>query len=115
MYTLEDLKKAESDLQDWQRRSDNYDGNNPNKYDSSLKQAKAMVRMIKDQLKADGLLSMSESEQLSARLDAAFPYASSKEIVEFEGKKYQRMFYPLQKSRSGKTVTEWGKSWSLVK
>ena len=97
MYTLEDLKKAESDLQDWQRRSDNYDGNNPNKYDSSLKQARAMVRMIKDQLKADGLLSMSESEQLSARLDAAFPYASSKEIVEFEGKKYQRMFYPLQK------------------
>ena len=35
--------------------------------------------------------------------------------LEFEGKKYQRMFYPLQKSRSGKTVTEWGKSWSLVK
>lgn len=61
-----------------------------------------MVRMIKDQLKADGLLSMSESEQLSARLDAAFPYASSKEIVEFEGKSIKECSIRCKRAEAGK-------------
>lgn len=56
-----------------------------------------------------------EHKMLEARLDAEFPNARSKEIVEFEDKKYRRCFTPGKKSNSGKTVTEWIKSWVEVK
>jgi hypothetical protein len=39
------------------------------------------------------------------------PMLGSTEIVEFEGRRYQRRFYPLERSRSRKTVTEWGREW----
>jgi len=44
----------------------------------------------------------------------AFPEARSKEIVEYQGKYYQRRYVPLEKSRSRQTVTDWGKDWVEV-
>lgn len=32
MYTAEDLNKAQEELELWEKRWDNYSGNNPNKY-----------------------------------------------------------------------------------
>jgi hypothetical protein len=61
-----------------------------------------------------GLLERSYKEKLERELNRIFPNAQSKEIVEHNGKKYRRRYWPLEKSRSGKTVKEWDKSWVMV-
>jgi hypothetical protein len=43
-----------------------------------------------------------------------FPDAKSKQVVDFRGKRYRRTFFPLEMSRSGKTVIEWGKGWEQI-
>ncbi len=114
MYTSEDLEKANAELALWEKRWDNYSGNNPNKYQSDIRLCRGRVRMISDYLKRSGELEMSLQEKLNAELDRAFPNAQSKEIVEYQGEKYQRRFYPLEKSRSRKSVTVWGKEWAKI-
>jgi hypothetical protein len=61
-----------------------------------------------------GLLERSYKEKLERELNRIFPNAQSKEIVEHNGKKYRRRYWPLEKNRSGKTVKEWDKSWVMV-
>lgn len=114
MYTLEDYEKAKSARAEWNDRWNNYMGNNPDKYQSDLKAAAKKVREIEQYLKDAGLLPLSEKEKVERDLDRAFPNAQSKEIVVHNGMKYQRRFLPLDKSRSGKTVKEWAKSWEPV-
>ena len=114
MYTIEDLERARAELKSWSDRFANYSGNNPNKYQADIKAARQKVRMIEDDLKARGVLPLTEQEQLEKELDEAFPNAQSRQIVEYRGKRYQRKFFPLEKSRSGKTVTAWGKKWVEV-
>ena len=55
-----------------------------------------------------------ESDSLNGILDERFPWAKSKQVIEYDGKKYQRRFSPLARSRSGKSVVEWGREWRLV-
>lgn len=114
MYTLDEYKDAMSEFSQWSNRWDNYSGNNPDKYQSNLRTAREKVRRIESYLKNTGLLPLTEQEALERQLDVAFPNAKSKEIVEFEGKKYIRCFFPLEKSRSRITVTAWGKAWEEV-
>ncbi len=114
MYTLDDLKKAQDTLTTWSERWENYSGNNPNKYQSDLKTARAKVRHITDYLKNNGTIPKSEQELLNDELDSHFPNAQSKEIVEYKGKKYKKVFFPEEKSRSGKTVQEWGQRWNAI-
>lgn len=106
MYTLDDYEKAKAELQGWLQRWENYSGNNSNKYQADIKAARAKVRLIEHVLKEKGVLSLTERE-----LDKAFPNAQSREVVEYKGRRYRRHFIPLEKSRSRKTVTEWGRSW----
>jgi hypothetical protein len=73
--------------------------------------AHVKLREIEQYLKSSGLLVMNDNEKLEAELDDQFPKATRKQIVEYKGKSYQRIFSPLEKSRSRKTVTEWGKTW----
>lgn len=115
MPTKEDLEHARKDLQEWQDRFDRYSGNNPDKYQTDIRAARRRVREIEDALKASGELPLSDAERLSAALDKAFPDAKSRDIVEYQGRKFQRRFYPLEKSRSRKTVTEWGREWVELK
>lgn len=114
MYTIEDFNKANEELKLWQKRWDNYSGNNPNKYQADIRSARSKVRTISEYLKKSGVIEMSLSEKLNLELDRAFPNAQSKEVVEYKGEKYQRRFYPLEKSRSRKTVTVWGKEWDKI-
>jgi hypothetical protein len=72
-------------------------------------------REIERYLKDLGVLELTDKEKLEKELDRAFPDAQSKEVVEYNGKKYMRRFFPIEKSRSRKTVKEWGKSWEPVK
>jgi hypothetical protein len=114
MYTLEDLEKARQKLASIQEHWANYTGNNPDKYDSDLKAARREIRIIESYLKSTGALPLTEQEQLDKLLDSLHPNAQSREIVEHEGKRYQKRFYPIEKSRSRKTVTEWGSHWELL-
>jgi hypothetical protein len=115
MYTLDDYEKAKSELKRWSDAWDNYSGNNPNKYQADIKAASRLVRDIEAYLKAQGLLERTEREKLEKEIDAAFPNAKNKEIVSFRGRRYVRRYFPLERSRSGKTVNEWGRSWEEVR
>jgi hypothetical protein len=110
-YTLEDLEQAKASLAAWNRRFDDYTGNNPGKYESDLQSARALVSEIEAALKADGTIPLSEREKLENTLDLLFPNARSKEIVEHEGQRYERRFTPLERSRSRKTVAVWDRYW----
>lgn len=114
MATVEDLEEARRELTRWNERFDNYSGNNPNKYQADIRAARQRVRDLEADLKAAGALPRSDQEQLEAELDRAFPAAKSKEVVEYEGQKYMRRFWPLERSSSGRTVTQWGKGWELL-
>lgn len=114
MVTLEDLEAARQELAIWSDRFDNYSGNNPDKFQSDIKAARRKVRDLEDALKATGAIRLTEHEILEAELDRLFPGAKSKAIVSHEGRKYQRRFWPLEKSNSRKTVKEWGKGWQDV-
>ncbi len=111
MYTLNDYEAAKEELAGYEKAWEEYMGNNPDKYRSQIQQARSKVRHIEEELKTAGLLPMSEEEAFNKKLDTAFPDTQHKEVVEFEGCFYQRVYYPLAKSRSGKTVAEWGKDW----
>ena len=110
-YTPEDLQKAREALRVREDRIDRTTGHTPNKYQSDIKSARRHVRVIEDALKANGTIPLSEKEKLEKELDVAFPEARSKQVVEYDGRRFQRRFWPIEKSRSGKTVTEWGRGW----
>jgi hypothetical protein len=113
LYTLDDLEKARDNLKIWSKRWEDYSGNNPNKFQADIKAARREVRSIESSLKTSGVIELSEHEKLEQKLDIVFPNAHSKDVVEFEGKKYIRRFFPLEHSRSRKTVTQWGKEWEI--
>ncbi|OED52279.1 hypothetical protein BEI46_18390 [Aliivibrio fischeri] len=115
MYTLNDLKEAEDNLALWEKRWENYDGNNPNKYQSDLRNGRESVRAIRESLKNQGVLPKSDKELLENELDIAFPEAQSNDIVVYKGNKFKRKFWPLEKSRSRKSVVSWGRGWEEVK
>lgn len=114
-YTLEDLEKAREGLESWQERFANDSSNNPNKYQSQIKDAITRVRLIEGALKTSGLLEKTEQEKLTEELDELYPDAKSRKIVTYQGKRYQIRYFPLDQSRSGKTVREWGHDWRLLK
>jgi hypothetical protein len=113
-YTLDDLEKAKAEVERISNWIANSNSNNPDAGQADLRAAMRELRHITASLKATGILPLTEAEKFNAELDKLFPNAKSKEIVEYQGKKYQRRFYPADKSRSGKTVFEWDKWWEEV-
>ena len=113
MYTMRDLDEARAAHAGIEERWANYTGNNPDKYEADRKTARRRVRAIERALKDNGTLPLTEQEALARKIDAMFPNAESKQVVEYQGKRYQRRFFPLEKSSSGE-VTEWGNEWVEV-
>lgn len=113
-YTLEDFEKAKVELRSWVDRFDRYSGNNPNKYQSDIKAARRHVRVVEETLKATGLVQLSDTDFIEKKFDVAFPNAAGKQLVEFKGRRFQRRFWPIEKSRSRKSVREWGKGWTEI-
>jgi len=70
--------------------------------------------MIERELKNAGIIEMTDQEKLNIELDKLYPNARSTTIVEHNGQKYQIRYFPLEKSRSRKTVKEWGHEWVQV-
>ena len=59
------------------------------------------------QCKIEGLIPYTEQELLTKKLNAAFPNAKSKQIVELDGVKYKNTYTLREISNSGKTVKSW--------
>lgn len=113
IYTLEDLKVAREDLDKILKTDENYSGNNPNKYRSSINSARLKVSTIEDYLKSDGQIPYAEQEILNQELNSLYPDARSKMIVDYKGIKYQATYTPAMKSRSG-NVQLWDLDWVKV-
>lgn len=108
-YTAEDLEKAEKDLE--RANEIGMSGNNPNAGRAIQKAARSRLRTVKEVLKQSGQVEKTPEEKLTEELDNLYPNAKSKTVVEHRGKKYQVRYFPLESSRTGKTVFEWGHSW----
>ena len=111
---IEEHEAAKVRLAALQERWANYSGNNPDKYRSELREAQEHLAAIEAELKRLGFLSMTDAERLDTALDRAFPNALSKQIVTFEGARYQRRFYPATRSNSGKSVRSWDATWKIL-
>jgi hypothetical protein len=113
-YTLDDLNAAtealEAALAKWER----YSGNNPDKFRTEIDNARVRVHEISLALKASGVVARTEDEERDHQLDLAFPSARSKQVVLWNGRKYERVFTPVATSSSGKTVLAWAKAWRQV-
>jgi hypothetical protein len=72
-YTLEGLEKARAELKRLEAAWENYSGNNPNKYQSQIKSARRLVRIIESTLKANGTLPLTEHEQLEGNWTNSTP------------------------------------------
>jgi hypothetical protein len=92
----------------------NSSSNNPESNRSRINTLKAEIDNLAKDLKLSGELPMNNEEKISFQLDALYPDAKSKTIVEYEGKKYKIRYYAAQESRSGKTVQRWSHKWELV-
>lgn len=114
MYSLESLAAAEAELKRWDDAYANDSSNNPNKHEAQRRDARRMVRVISAELKRLGLIEKSEKESLTEELDLLYPGAKSKTTVVHNGVRYQIRYFPVEKSCSRKTVTEWGHEWAPV-
>lgn len=109
-----ELAEARRQLARFEQRWEDYTGNNPNKYRGDLNLWRGEVDRLERALKKDGVLPVTDEEKLEFELDRRFPGARSREVVEFDGKKYRRRFSPAEFSRTRKSVTRWHKWWEPV-
>jgi len=110
-FSINDLVDAEAELKRWDDAYANDSSNNPNKYEAQRRDARRAVRRISENLKNQGLIEKSKNERLTEELDHLYPNAQSKKKVNYNGVVYQIRYFPLEKSRSRKTVKEWGHEW----
>lgn len=113
-YTLDDYAAATAELEALNTKWEDYSGNNPNKYRADIEAARAKLNSIEIELKESGLVLRTATEERDALLDAAFPNAKSREVVEWQGKKYMCRFSPVSTSLSGKSVNAWHKYWKEI-
>ncbi|WP_454762332.1 hypothetical protein [Caulobacter segnis] len=111
--TLKELEEATADLALQLERQDRYDGNNPNKIVTAVREARERVTRLTVALKHAGLLERTTHEQLEARLDAAHPAARHRDIVTFERERYQRFVEPATWTLSG-GVSTFSRGWRLL-
>ncbi|HGW4196990.1 TPA: hypothetical protein ACNH0M_001036 [Morganella morganii] len=114
MSVFKQLKLAQERLERIEKKWSDYSGNNPSKYSAELKSARRDVREQIKKAKLEGLIELTESEKTERELNKLYPNAKSKKTVEYKQRKYIKKYYPLEKSRSGKTVTEWGSEWCVI-
>jgi hypothetical protein len=110
-YTLDDLNAATTALDAILSKWDRYSGNNPDKFSAKIADVKVRVHEITVALKASGVVARTEDEERDHQLDLAFPSARSKQIVLWNGNRYERVFTPVATSLSGTSVKAWAKTW----
>lgn len=111
--TLEDLEDAKTELARWEEHWANYSGNNPDKFQTDIRNARERVEQLTAALKAGGVLAYSDQELRDQALDRLAPDARKDDVVTFQGERYRRRFTPASKSRSGK-VLKWRGYWERI-
>jgi len=114
MYTLKDLEEAKAELQVLSNRWENYNGNNPNKYQSQIQAARRKVDEIQEFLSLAELNSGLRSPTIDEALRRLYPNATNRSEVMYEGKRYRIRYAPAEKSRSRKTVVRWISWWEEI-
>lgn len=102
-----DLDFAREELR---RKTDQFQNDDGTTSDLDIRLASKKVKMIEDDLKRTIVLGI-DKETLHAELDRLFPDAKSKEIVEHDGRRYQRRFYPLTRSIPAVRYSKWEGTW----
>lgn len=110
-YTEEDFEEAKRDLE--RANEIGMSGNNPNAGRARQQAARARLRTVEQALKQSDKVEKAPEERLTEELDELYPNARSKTVVEYQGKKYQVRYFPLESSRTGKIVFEWGHQWVI--
>jgi hypothetical protein len=134
-YTLADLEAAERELEQAKRElaeGDSGRHSNPGRtrrwnaeHGELVSAAYSKVATIRESLIAQGLLGPDPERELAKErrllrdelehaLDLRFPNAKSRQVVEYNGKRYRRRFAPARVSRSG-NVIGWDRYWEPVK
>ena len=117
---IEDVPNKSAERQDYEtllelrNRLLDAHSNNPDANRGRINELNSQIRYLEKALKKKGELPMEEEEGVTFELDELFPNAKSGTIVNHKGKKYQIKYFPLQQSRTGKTVQEWGHTWKLI-
>ncbi len=112
MYSLKDLEIAQQNFDYWADLwSKEYLENKPNRYDIEAKMASEHLREVEEYLKLHGTIPFTDDELAQEPLNELYPLAKSREIVIYNGTRYQKRFYPKKRSISGKTVKEWSSTW----
>lgn len=75
-------------------------------------QAESKLAEVIAYLRSNGTMPKTRHELLEEKLDLFFPDAASREMVEYQGERYQRRFKPLKRGKGG-GVVEWERYWLL--
>lgn len=112
MYSLDDLAIAQQKFDYWADLwSKEYLENKPNIYDAEAKKASEHLREVEEYLKLNGIIPFTDDKLAQNPLNELYPSAKSREIVTYNGTRYQKRFFPKKRSESGKTVKEWYSTW----
>lgn len=112
MYTLDDLTTAKAEFDRLEQLwCDAFRHKQSNPYDGQARAASMRLREIEDDLKKRGIIPFSQHELLVESLNQLFPKAQSREVVVYQGKRYRKKFWPLELSKTGKTVKKWANGW----
>jgi len=114
MHTLEDLEAARAELSQCIDAFDNPRTSFREQLAARIREASRKVHDIESELRSRGLITLDPKRTLEAELDMRFPTAQHREIVEYQGRRYRRRFFPEQKCRSGWAVKKWGRCWEEV-
>jgi hypothetical protein len=113
-FTLAMLEEAERILAE----GDNGRHNNPGRTRRWIREKTECVALIRAGLIAQGDLPKPEKsaeriahEKIEAELDRLHPNAQNRRVVEYQGNRYIRCYWPIETSNSGKTVYLWHASW----
>lgn len=74
----------------------------------SIKKAQILA-----ELKTQGILPLTTVEKVHSELNTLHKRTKNLDVVEYQGKKYQRRYTPLKLTKSGKMVQRWAKFWLL--
>ncbi|MGI4955710.1 MAG: hypothetical protein ACRYGM_28210 [Janthinobacterium lividum] len=111
---MTDYETAKQKLEAIEKRWSDYDGNNPDKYASEMREAREQFAAARAVAMSSGEIEVSVEEALQLGLDRAYPNAASKMIVTHEGVRYRRRYRPATKSNSGKSVRTWEGWWETA-
>lgn len=103
-----DLDLAREELR---RKTEQFHNDDGTTSGLDIRLASKKVKMLEDDLKKRVIVLGVDKETLHAELDRLFPEAKSKEIVEHEGRRYQRRFYPLTRSIPAVRYSKWVGTW----